>query len=272
MSTQPHRARKRFGQNFLNDPGVIQRIARAVHPREGERLLEVGPGQGALTSALLDYPAELVALELDRDLVPLLEQRFRDRGNFALRQGDALKLDLTTVTDQPMRVVGNLPYNISTPLMFHLLGQRELILDMHFMLQKEVVDRLAARPGNKNWGRLGVMTQYYCSVDALFEVPPEAFSPRPKVQSAVVRLVPHTRLPCPAQDEAALGLVVRSAFQQRRKTLRNALQTLLDADAIAAAGIDPGRRPDTLELTEFVALADACNSLDSMHNVPDSNP
>ena len=261
MSAQPHRARKRFGQNFLHDAGIIQRIARAVAPREGERVLEIGPGQGALTGALLDYPAELIALELDRDLVPLLQQRFRHCDHFSLHQGDALKLDLSTLTATPLRVVGNLPYNISTPLMFHLLAQRELIHDMHFMLQKEVVDRLAAQPGSKSWGRLGVMTQYYCRVEALFEVPPEAFTPRPKVQSAVVRLLPHREPALRARDDRMLGLIVGTAFQQRRKTLRNALQTLLDADTMNSVGVDPRRRPDTLSLAEFVARSDACDAL-----------
>lgn len=256
-----HRARKRFGQNFLRDPDTIRRIVRALAPRTGQRVLEIGPGRGALTAALLDTPAELIALELDRDLVEPLRQRFADHPRFELRQGDALRLDLTTLTTDTLRVVGNLPYNISTPLLFHLLGQRERITDMHFMLQREVVERLAAVPGTKAWGRLGVMVQYHCAVEPLFEVPPGAFSPAPKVTSAVVRLTPYARPPLPARDETALAQVVRCAFQQRRKTLRNTMQSMLTGEAIAAAGIDPGRRPDTLALEELVTLADTYSAV-----------
>lgn len=255
MSAAPHRARRRFGQNFLRDPGIIQRIVRAIAPHPGDRLLEIGPGQGALTAALLEYPAALLALELDRDLIPVLKRRFGHLEHFTLHQGDALELDLSCITDTPMRIVGNLPYNISTPLLFHLLAQRTLIHDMHFMLQKEVVDRLAASPGTKAWGRLGIMTQYYCQVEPLLDVPPEAFHPRPKVQSAVVRLQPHARPPVYAVNDKALAQLVNTAFQQRRKTLRNALQELLPAETIMATGVDPSRRPDTLTLAEFVTLA-----------------
>ena len=252
-----HRARKRFGQNFLRDQGVIERIVRAIRPQRGETLLEIGPGQGALTTALLDTGCDLHALELDRDLVALLTQQFGARDNFHLRQGDALKLDLDELgVSGKLRVVGNLPYNISTPLIFHLLEQAARIVDMHFMLQKEVVERLAAAPNTKEYGRLGIMTQYLCRIEPLLEVPPHAFSPQPKVQSAVVRLTPHATLPCPARSVQHLQQVVRAAFSQRRKTLRNALQTLLCADDIAACDIDPGARPETLALAQYVALAD----------------
>lgn len=253
-----HRARKRFGQNFLHDQTLIGRIVAAIRPRPGETLLEIGPGRGALTEPLLERGCELHALELDRDLVPLLASQFGDNPRFHLQQGDALELDLTTLGAQlPIRVVGNLPYNISTPLMFHLLQQNEHIVDMHFMLQKEVVERLAAAPGNKDYGRLGIMAQYFCRVDALLDVPPGAFTPQPKVQSAVVRLIPHQHLPHPANSVETLQLVVRTAFNQRRKTLRNALQTLLRAEQIAALDIDPGARPETLSLAAYVALANS---------------
>ena len=239
----PHRARKRFGQNFLRDPGIIQRIIAAIHPRSGEQLLEIGPGQGALTAELLATDARLVAIELDRDLIPLLEQQFGSNPRFQLHQDDALRVDyrrLSTAGSR-LRVVGNLPYNISTPLLFHLFTQLDAIADMHFMLQKEVVDRLAAGPGQKNYGRLSVMAQYHCRVESLLPVPPEAFSPAPKVQSAVVRLTPHASPPWPATDFQQLERVVRSAFSQRRKTLRNTLKDLLGADQLTALGIDPGR-------------------------------
>ncbi len=255
-----HRARKRFGQNFLHDHNVIARIAKSVRPRAGETLLEIGPGQGALTSALLDGDSTLLALELDRDLIPLLLQKFGDNPRFHLQQGDALELDLAAlVPDARIRIVGNLPYNISTPLIFHLLRQSDRIVDMHFMLQKEVVDRLAAQPGNKDYGRLSIMTQYFCRVEPLFEVPPGAFSPQPKVQSAIVRLVPYSELPHPAKSVERLQTVVRTAFNQRRKTLRNALQTLVSAEQIEALGINAGARPETLPLSAFVMLADSLN-------------
>lgn len=255
-----HRARKRFGQNFLHDHNVITRIVKSIRPQEGETLLEIGPGQGALTSALLDSNCELRALELDRDLIPVLQQKFGTNPHFQLQQGDALELDLATlVPDRRVRVVGNLPYNISTPLIFHLLAQSERIIDMHFMLQKEVVERLAAQPRTKDYGRLGIMTQYFCRVEPLFEVPPGAFSPAPKVQSAVVRLIPHAELPYPAKSVERLQTVVRTAFNQRRKTLRNALQTLLNAEQIEALGIDAGARPETLPLSAFVKIADSLN-------------
>jgi 16S rRNA (adenine1518-N6/adenine1519-N6)-dimethyltransferase len=255
-----HRARKRFGQNFLHDQGIIERIVRAIRPQAGEALLEIGPGQGALTSELLATGCELFALELDRDLVAILQRKFGEQTRFHLQQGDALKLDLGGVAAAKLRVVGNLPYNISTPLIFHLLAQRDRIVDMHFMLQKEVVERLAAAPGNKEYGRLGIMTQYHCRIEPLLDVPPHAFSPQPKVQSAVVRLTPHAVLPHPAKSVENLQQIVRAAFNQRRKTLRNALQTLLDAEQISACGIDPGARPETLALPQFVALADCISA------------
>ena len=262
-----HRARKRFGQNFLHDQNIIHRIVRAIRPQKNDTLLEIGPGQGAITSELLASGCELHALELDRDLVEILTRKFSDRSNFHLRQGDALKLDIRALIESAklppatqLRVVGNLPYNISTPLIFHLLAQSARIIDMHFMLQKEVVERLAALPNNKEYGRLGIMTQYFCRIEPIIDVPPGAFSPQPKVQSAVVRLTPYPALPHPAKSVENLQQVVRAAFNQRRKTLRNALQTLLDADDIGACDIDPGARPETLSLPQYVALADALSA------------
>ncbi|WP_313514834.1 16S rRNA (adenine(1518)-N(6)/adenine(1519)-N(6))-dimethyltransferase RsmA [Pseudomonas sp.] len=258
MSEYQHRARKRFGQNFLHDAGVIHRILRGIHPREGERLVEIGPGQGALTEGLLGSGAQLDVVELDLDLIPILRERFGSLPNFNLHQGDALKFDFASLGDQPhsLRVVGNLPYNISTPLIFHLLDHAGLIRDMHFMLQKEVVERLAAGPGGGDWGRLSIMVQYHCRVEHLFNVGPGAFNPPPKVDSAIVRLVPHEVLPFPAKDHRQLERVVRDAFNQRRKTLRNTLKGLLDAQAIEAAGVDGSLRPEQLDLAAFVRLAD----------------
>ena len=253
-----HKARKRFGQNFLHDAGVIDRILRAINAKAGDRLLEIGPGQGALTEGLLASGAQLDVIELDLDLIPILQARFGDNPRFRLNQGDALKFDFARLQAAPgsLRVVGNLPYNISTPLIFYLLDNAALIRDMHFMLQKEVVERLAAEPGSGDWGRLSIMVQYHCRVEHLFNVGPGAFNPAPKVDSAIVRLVPHAQLPHPARDHRLLERVVREAFNQRRKTLRNTLKGLLDSEAIAAAGVDGSLRPEQLDLAAFVRLAD----------------
>lgn len=253
-----HRARKRFGQNFLHDAGVIDRILRAIFPREGERLLEIGPGQGALTAELVSSGAQLDVIELDKDLIPLLKLRFGLKPNFQLHEGDALQFDFNRLDVGPrrLRVVGNLPYNISTPLIFHLLDHVGLIQDMHFMLQKEVVERMSAKPGGGHWGRLSIMVQYHCKVEHLFNVGPGAFNPPPKVDSAIVRLTPHNELPHPAQDICALDRVVREAFNQRRKTLRNTLKNLMNSADIESVGIDPGLRPEQLQLADFVRLAD----------------
>lgn len=253
----PHRARKRFGQNFLHDHGVINRILRAISPREGQHLVEIGPGQGALTEGLVSSGAQLDVIELDHDLHPLLLAHFGSNPLFTLHKGDALKFNFRSLV-QPggkLRVVGNLPYNISTPLMFHLLSQADCIADMHFMLQKEVVQRLAAGAGMNHYGRLGIMVQYWCEVEHLFDVGPGAFNPPPKVDSAIVRLTPHAQLPHPAEDEELLEVVVREAFNQRRKTLRNTLKGLLDAEAIDEAGLDPTVRPEQVDLAGFVRLA-----------------
>jgi len=258
MSLYPHRARKRFGQNFLHDEAIISRIVRSIAPKADEHLLEIGPGQGALTGQLVESGARLDAVELDRDLITPLLLRFEHYPNFTLHQADALNFDLASVqqADSKLRVVGNLPYNISTPLIFHLLSSVQLIDDMHFMLQKEVVERLAARPGSGDWGRLSVMVQYYCEAQYLFTVPPSAFRPQPKVESAIVRLKPHAQLPYPAKEVRLLEGVLREAFGQRRKMLRGSLSQLLDVTAITAAGVDASLRPEQLELESFVRLAD----------------
>lgn len=260
MSTsQQHRARKRFGQNFLQHAGVISQIVSAIHPQPDDHLVEIGPGQGALTESLSASGCRLDVVELDRDLIPGLLAAFSVNPRFKLHSADALKFDFAALADdaRPLRVVGNLPYNISTPLIFKLLEQASCIQDMHFMLQLEVVDRLAAVPGNKNWGRLGIMAQYLCQVEKLFEVPPEAFNPRPKVQSAIVRLSPWRESPWPACDETRLRQVVQAAFGQRRKTLRNNLKGLIDTTAIEQLGIDPGTRAEMLELPRFIEITNA---------------
>ncbi|MCW8126883.1 16S rRNA (adenine(1518)-N(6)/adenine(1519)-N(6))-dimethyltransferase RsmA [Microbulbifer halophilus] len=254
-----HRARKRFGQNFLVDENIIEKIVRAVAPKESDNLVEIGPGQGAITRLLLQHCPSLTALELDRDLIPMLQFKFRDYPEFRILERDALKFDFDTLSgeagERPLRIVGNLPYNISTPLLFHLLGFRGRVQDMHFMLQKEVVDRLNATPGNKSYGRLSVMVQYHCRVQGLFPVPPQSFRPAPKVESAIVRLIPHAEPPRPAKDEPLLGRIVSVAFQQRRKTLRNALKPLFPELDAGGLPVDASRRPETLSVQEFVDLA-----------------
>lgn len=256
VTSDRHRPRKRFGQNFLHDQGIIERIVRSISPSSEEHLVEIGPGLGALTGPLLERAGTLDVVELDRDLVPRLEAKFAGRENLKIHNTDALKFDYCEL-GEALRVVGNLPYNISTPLIFHLLGQARCIRDMHFMLQKEVVDRLAASPNSSDYGRLSVMVQYHCRVENLFGVPPGAFNPPPKVHSAIVRLTPYRQPPVELEDPGLLARVVTQAFAQRRKTLRNTLKGLLDSDAIAGCGIDPGRRAETLELAEFAALANA---------------
>jgi 16S rRNA (adenine1518-N6/adenine1519-N6)-dimethyltransferase len=253
----PHKARKRFGQNFLHDAQIIDRIVRAITPKEGQQLVEIGPGQGAITAPLLKAGAELTAIEIDRDLAALLRERFVDQPRFHLVEMDVLKFDFATLGAQPasLRILGNLPYNISTPLLFHLLQYADLIHDMVFMLQLEVVDRLAAGPGSDDYGRLSVMMQYRCSVEKLFKVPPGAFNPQPKVDSAIVRLVPRRPLPHPATDEALFERVVREAFSQRRKTLRNTLRQLVSPEQFEELGIDATRRAETLELGDYVRIA-----------------
>lgn len=262
-----HKARKRFGQNFLVDENIIERIVRAVAPKESDNLVEIGPGQGAITALLLQRCPSLTAVELDRDLIPLLQFKFRDYPDFTILEQDALKFDFASLAqDKTLRIVGNLPYNISTPLLFHLLSFRGKVHDMHFMLQKEVVDRLSAVPGAKSYGRLSVMVQYHCRVQALFPVPPQSFRPAPKVDSAIVRLQPHGSPPFPAKDEPLLARLVNVAFQQRRKTLRNALKPLFpDLDA-SQLPLDGGRRPETLSVQEFVQLADYCAALPDAGN------
>ena len=235
---------------------IIGRIVQAINPQPGEGLVEIGPGQGAITLPLLQAAGQLDVVELDRDLVGPLETKCRGSGILTIHNTDALRFDFGTLaTAGPLRVVGNLPYNISTPLLFHLLDQQGYIRDMHFMLQKEVVERMAAEPGSGAWGRLGVMLQYRCRVTPLFTIGPEAFSPPPKVESAFVQLLPYDTPPVSVEDESAFSDLVRQAFAQRRKTLRNTLRGVLDADEMTAAGIDPGARAETLSLAEFAALA-----------------
>lgn len=256
--TAGHQARKRFGQNFLSDDAVIARIISGINPRPGDRMVEIGPGLGALTEHLLDsLDGCLDVVELDRDLIPVLRTKFFNYPEFTIHEADALKFDFNALADEshPLRVVGNLPYNISTPLIFHLLENIRHLKDMHFMLQKEVVERMAAMPGDSLYGRLGIMSQYYCRVQPLFIVGPEAFEPAPKVESAIVRLTPHSELPHVAESLDRLQMIVKNAFMKRRKTLRNALAGVIAPEAFEDLDIDVSLRPENLSLAQYVALS-----------------
>ena len=249
-------AKKHLGQNFLHDRGVIDRIVLAVNPQPGDRIVEIGPGQGALTLPLLDRHGALTAIEFDRDLLQPLAAAASTHGMLTLIPADVLSVDFTALAgDAQLRLVGNLPYNLSSPLLFHALEHAAAIRDMHFMLQKEVVERMAAVPGNKVYGRLTVMLQAYCTVTPLLTVPPGAFRPAPKVESAVVRLVPRTPESIGIADPKRFADVVRAGFGQRRKTLRNALNGVADLATIEAAGVRPDARAEQLSVADFVRLA-----------------
>ena len=257
-----HTARKRFGQNFLHDTNVIHNIVAAINPQNGQFLLEIGPGLGALTEPVAERVERLTVVELDRDLAERLRHHpFLNRKLTVIEQ-DALRFNfreyftgLDLKEGEEVRVFGNLPYNISTPLMFHLFQYHDLISDMHFMLQKEVVKRLCAAPNSKAYGRLTVMAQYYCHVLPVLEVPPGAFKPAPKVDSAVVRLTPYKNLPHPAKDVYWLNRVTTQAFNQRRKTLRNALSALFTAGQLTELGVDLNARAENLNVADYVRLA-----------------
>lgn len=255
-----HVAKKRFGQNFLNDQAIITSLVDAIAPRHDDLMVEIGPGLGALTQPLLKKLDHLHVVEIDRDIISWMKNQY-PADKITIHERDALKFDFSQLQSgspaevKRIRVVGNLPYNISTPILFHLLDNVGSIVDMHFMLQKEVVERMVAEPSNAAYGRLSVMLQYRLQMEYLFTVPPEAFDPAPKVESAFVRAVPHAVLPHPADDVAMLARVVTAAFGQRRKTLRNTLKGLLDDAGFTALGIDPQLRAENLSVAEFVAIS-----------------
>lgn len=256
------RAKKRYGQHFLHDPGIIEKIVRSINPLPGERLVEIGPGRGAITAPLLSTCGALDVIEIDADVVPPLRSHCAGRGELRVHLADALEFDFTALrgSGPRLRLAGNLPYNVSTPLLFHFISHLDAIEDMHFMLQREVVVRMAATPGNKDYGRLTVMLAPTVRVEPLFDIGTGAFSPPPKVVSTFFALRPHRTPPFELRRPATYAKVVSAAFSQRRKTLRNSLATLLDAAAIADAGIDPGARAETLWPAQFAALADRCES------------
>jgi 16S rRNA (adenine1518-N6/adenine1519-N6)-dimethyltransferase len=253
-----HVAKKRFGQNFLTDQGVINSLVEAIAPQAADLMVEIGPGLGALTKPLLQKLKQLHVVEVDRDIIAWMQAEYAKPAyaqcNIRIHNADALKFDFSSL-GQGLRVTGNLPYNISTPILFHLLANVSHITDMHFMLQKEVVERMVAQASTPAYGRLSVMLQYHLQMDYLITVPPGAFEPAPKVESAFVRCVPHATLPFIAKDEAVFAKVVLAAFSQRRKTLRNTLKGLLADEGFSALNIDSQQRAENLSVADFVAIA-----------------
>ncbi|WP_370608127.1 16S rRNA (adenine(1518)-N(6)/adenine(1519)-N(6))-dimethyltransferase RsmA [Solemya velum gill symbiont] len=255
-ATMAHTPRKRFGQNFLHDQGVIQRIVTAVNPQADQHLVEIGPGEAAITRLLVKECRHLDVIEIDRDLAPLVADTCGNPDNLTVHNADALKFDFCSLaTSGKLRVVGNLPYNISTPLLFHLLEQADCVADLHVMLQKEVVERIAAPHGNKSYGRLSVAIQARCRVQPLFTIGPGAFRPPPKIDSAVVRLVPDADKIAAIKDPVLFNRVLVSAFSMRRKTLRNALKKVADTTTLESCGIDPSLRAEQIPVEAFVSLA-----------------
>jgi 16S rRNA (adenine1518-N6/adenine1519-N6)-dimethyltransferase len=249
-----HRARKRFGQHFLKDPGVIDAIVREIRPTDSDTIVEIGPGHGAITHPLAASGANLHAIELDRDLAAELQQRYSGHDRVTVHEADALRFDFAAL-GRRLRIVGNLPYNISTPLLFALIPFREHIVDMHFMLQKEVVNRMTALPGSKAYGRLGIMLGCHFRIEAVFDVDRLAFDPPPDVLSSIVRLMPLPDSTYRIDDEPRLSRLVAQAFSQRRKTIRNSLRGLVTAAELEAVGIDPGLRPEAIGIADYVRLA-----------------
>lgn len=259
MNTQ-HKARKRFGQNFLIDQQVIGQILAAINPSSDDNLIEIGPGMAAITEHLVKLCPSMTLVELDRDLIEFLKRKLIDYPSVSIINGDALKTNFGEFYQgEKLRLVGNLPYNISTPLLFHLLDTKEYIRDMHFMLQREVVDRLSASPGEKSYGRLSVMIQYHCRVMPLIPVPPSSFNPAPKVQSAVVRLTPYDEPPHKAENPELLSKIVSLCFQQRRKTLKNCLNSYAQYILSDTNTVDLTKRPEQLSVAEFVDLSNCIN-------------
>jgi len=252
-----HKARKRFGQNFLTDSSVIDRIVQSINPQTEDKLVEIGPGLGALTCPLMAALGKMDVIELDRDIIPKLRMNCGLTGELNIHNVDVLNFDFSELVkdSEQLRVIGNLPYNISTPIIFHLVNYSKIIKDMHFMLQKEVVERLAAKHNTSDYSRLSVMAQYHFKVSPLFLVPPESFDPRPKVDSAIVRLQPHKDKPVDVGDEKIFASLIRQAFSQRRKTLRNVLKETCTVDQMTSANIDPAQRAQEISLQQFADLS-----------------
>ncbi len=256
---QKYNPRKRFGQNFLRDQAIIEQIVDAIAPKKDDHVVEIGPGQGALTIGLLSRVNQLDIIELDRDLIPKLTRLTTKAGHLTVHHADALRFNFAHLikNEAKCRIVGNLPYNISTPLLFHLFSQNNVIQDMHFMLQREVAERLVAPIGAKAYGRLGIMTQYFCKTEILFDVPPEAFYPMPKVNSSFVCLTPHEVSSYETCDTEKLSKIIAKAFMQRRKTLRNALKDIIEPAQLEALEIDSSLRPEQISLEQFIKITNS---------------
>jgi 16S rRNA (adenine1518-N6/adenine1519-N6)-dimethyltransferase len=256
---QNHTPRKRFGQNFLVDAGIIAGIINAINPQKNQHIIEIGPGQGALTSSLIASGAKIDAIELDRDLAAFLSSHFANKANFKLHSADILNFDLNTLYSQDskrkLRLVGNLPYNISTPLLFKLFENIEIIEDMYFMLQKEVAERLAAKPNSKAYGRMSVTAQFYCDMQIVLDVPPASFDPAPKVDSSIVYFKPHAIQNIKVHNQRLLQRVTTEAFNQRRKTVANALKNLISSAELQQLEIDPSLRPENLTLSDYAKIS-----------------
>ncbi len=268
----PHHPKKRFGQNFLRDQTVLQNIIACIQPQTDQHVLEIGPGQAALTHLLVDKVKRLDVVEIDFDLIPDLQNLATRHPALKVHQADVLKFDLRQLTNQEysLRVVGNLPYNISTPLLFHLLEYKNLLRDIHVMLQDEVVERITATPGHHAYGRLSVMLQYHCQCEKLLDVPPTAFHPMPQVNSAVVRLIPYAQLPLQAHDYSRFAAVVQAAFAERRKMIRNTLKSFLSAEDFVALNLDPQLRAENLSVADFVRISNYLSSRKSRSDYPGS--
>lgn len=261
--TKPHRARKRFGQNFLHDVVVIENIIALINPHKNDTIVEIGPGKGALTERLISAVQKIIAIELDHDLIPILQKNCGHSEKLIVHQKDALQFDFNSLTesDTKFRLVGNLPYNISTPLLFHLLESAEHIEDMHFMLQKEVVNRITAQKNQSAYGQLSVLIQYHCKASNILSVEPDAFFPKPKVDSAIVKLVPHKTKTYIATDYSKLKYLVKKAFSHPRKTLRNNLKNILNEQQLEKLNVNLSLRPQQLALEDYVALCNNCDNI-----------
>lgn len=253
------RARKRFGQHFLTDSHIIEKIIQAVSPKEDQHIVEIGPGQGVLTQYLIPKSGRVDAVEIDRDLAAYLREHFKSFPQFFLHEMDVLRFDFSSLTETPasLRVIGNLPYNISTPLLFHLFDYLPLVQDIHVMLQKEVAERMTAKINTPDYSRLSVMTQFYCRAQKLFDVSSMAFNPPPKVESSVIRLIPHPNDLYQPKNAALFAEIVKNTFNFRRKTIRNSLKAYLSEAEIVALNIDPNKRPQELSIEDFICLSDA---------------
>ncbi len=253
-----HKARKRFGQHFLHNQNVVQHIITAINPQKNQTIIEIGPGKGVLTDPLLEYVDKVHVLEVDRDLAQALAKKYTDEQKIVIHCIDALTYNFKGLGNQHLRIIGNLPYNISTPLIFYLLENSQFIEDMVFMLQEEIIDRMCAAPGNKDYGRLSVMVQANCHVEKLFTVNPDAFSPPPKVMSAIIKLRPYDKFLQQISDYPCFTHIVKQAFSQRRKTLKNCLKGMLGEQQIMNLGISPKARAETLLIDNFIQLANTC--------------